>query len=923
MNQGRVQPLRLLGRRSERETLDRIVTDALAGQSRVIVVRGEAGIGKSALLGHLLEKVAGWHVATALGVESEMELAYSGLHQLCGPMLDHLDRLPTPQREALATVFGQSSGPAPDRFLVGLAALTLFAEIAEEQPLVCIIDDAQWLDRASAQILGFVARRLLAERIALVCATRSDLGDQALAGLPELSVDGLGDSDARALLLENVYGPLDAAVCDQIVTDSHGNPLALLELPRSWRAADLAGGFGLPDSQPVVSKIEQSYVRRLRVLPSETQLLLLAAAAEPLGDPLLLHRAAETLGVDMGAADPAVDAGLLRIGGRVEFAHPLVRSAAYRSAATEDRHRVHRALADATDPETDPDRRAWHRARATPGPGEEVATELERSAGRAQARGGVAASAAFLQRAVALTVDPARRAGRALAAAHASFQAGEFDAALGLLATAEAYPLDGFQSAQAALLRGHVALASAYGNDAAPLLLQAARGLEPFDLELARRAYLTAWGAAITANHLGGAGVLLEICRAVRALPPLPAAPHPLDLVLEGLALLTTDDRAAATPILQRAAKAVLQLPVEDMLRWGWLAPAASSAIWDSEGAIAIYERKVQLVRDTGALGELPIHLHSLALERAWLGDFAGAGLLLAESDSVAAATGSQVPPFAMLRLRALQGREAEATPLIEATIQLGTAGGQGIAVMVAYWAAAVLNNGLARYEEAASAAREVTANAIDPWESMWALAELVEAAARVGDPELARDALNRLAETTQPASTEFALGIEARSRALLSDGATAEELYRESIDRLSRTQLRPELARAHLLYGEWLRRGGRRFDAREQLRTAHDMFVAIGMEAFAERARRELIATGEKVRKRSDQTRDELTPQEEQIARLARVGLSNPEIGAQLFISARTVEWHLGKVFTKLRISSRRELRAALPEHGGLFASA
>ena len=923
MNQGRVQPSRLLGRRSEREILDRIVTDALAGQSRVIVVRGDAGIGKSALLGHLLEKVAGWHVATAVGVESEMELAYSGLHQLCGPMLDHLDRLPTPQREALATVFGQSSGPAPDRFLVGLAALTLFAEIAEEQPLVCIIDDAQWLDRASAQILGFVARRLLAERIALVCATRSDLGDEALAGLPELSVDGLGDSDARALLLENVYGPLDAAVCEQIVTESHGNPLALLELPRSWRAADLAGGFGLPDSQPVVSKIEQSYVRRLRVLPSETQLLLLAAAAEPLGDPLLLHRAAETLGVDMGAADPAVDASLLRIGGRVEFAHPLVRSAAYRSAATEDRHRVHRALADATDPETDPDRRAWHRARATPGPGEEVATELERSAGRAQARGGVAASAAFLQRAVALTVDPARRAGRALAAAQASFQAGEFDAALGLLATAEAYPLDGFQSAQAALLRGHVALASAYGNDAAPLLLQAARGLEPFDLELARRAYLTAWGAAITANHLGGAGVLLEICRAVRALPPLPAAPHPLDLVLEGLALLTTDDRAAATPILQRAAKAVLQLPVEDMLRWGWLAPAASSAIWDSEGAIAIYERKVQLVRDTGALGELPIHLHSLALERAWLGDFAGAGLLLAESDSVAAATGSQLPPFAVLRLRALQGREAEATPLIEATIQLGTAGGQGIAVMVAYWAAAVLNNGLARYEEAASAAREVTANAIDPWESMWALAELVEAAARVGDTELARDALNRLAETTQPAGTEFALGIEARSRALLSDGATAEELYRESIDRLSRTQLRPELARAHLLYGEWLRREGRRFDAREQLRTAHDMFVAIGMEAFAERARRELIATGEKMRKRSDQTRDELTPQEEQIARLARVGLSNPEIGAQLFISARTVEWHLGKVFTKLRISSRRELRAALPEHGGLFASA
>jgi DNA-binding CsgD family transcriptional regulator len=923
MSQDRVQRSRLVGRRSECEALDRLLSDALAGQSRVIVVRGDAGVGKSALLRYLSEQIAGWHVATAVGVESEMELAYSGLHQLCGPMLDNLDQLPVPQREALAKVFGQSTGATPDRFLVGLAALTLFADVAEQRPLVCIVDDAQWLDRASAQILGFVTRRLLAERIAVVCAVRTGIGDEVLAGLPELSLHGLDDSDARALLLANVYGPLDAAVCAQIVSESHGNPLALLELPRSWNVADLAGGFGLPGSQPVVDKIEQSYARRLRLLPSQTQLLVLAAAAEPLGDPVLLQRAAETLGVDMAAADPAVDVGLLTIGGRVEFAHPLVRSAVYRSAAVEDRHLAHRALAEATDPVTDPDRRAWHRARATPGPGEEVAAELERSAGRAQARGGVAAAAAFLQRSVALTVDPARRAERALAAAQASFQAGAFDAALGLIATAEAYPLNGFQSAQAALLRGHVAVASAYGNDAAPLLLQAARRLEPFDLELARRAYLTAWGAAITANHLGGAGVLLEICRAVRALPPLPAAPHPLDLVLEGLALLTTDGRASATPILQRAAKAVLKLPVEDMLRWGWLAPAASSATWDSEGAITIYERKVQLVRDAGALGELPIHLHSLALERAWLGDFAGAGLLLAESDSVAAATGSQVPPFAVLRLRALQGREAEASPLIEATIQLGTAGGQGIAVMVAYWAAAVLYNGLARYEEAASAAREVTANAIDPWESMWALPELVEAAARVGDTELARDALNRLAETTQPAGTEFALGIEARCRALLSDGAAGDDLYREAINRLSRTRLRPERARAHLLFGEWLRREGRRFDAREQLRTAHDMFVAIGMEAFAERARRELTATGDNVRRRSVDMHEQLTPQEHQIARLARNGLSNPEIGAQLFLSARTVEWHLGKIFTKLRISSRRELRTALINDTRLIAQA
>jgi DNA-binding CsgD family transcriptional regulator len=902
--------------------LDRLVTDALAGRSRVTVLRGEAGVGKSALLGYLSGRVAGWHVARAVGVESEMELDYAGLHQLCAHMLDHLDRLPAPQRDALATVFGRSPGPAPDRFLVGLATLTLLAEVAEQQPLACIVDDGQWLDHASAQILGFVARRLLAERIAVVCAARTGIGDDILTGLPELPVGGLGDSDARALLLANVPGPIDAAVCDQIIMESHGNPLALLELPRTWNVAGLAGGFGLPSSQPVAGRIEQSYVRRLQLLPSDTQLLVVTAAAEPLGDPVLLHRAAGTLGIDLAAAGPAQDGGLLELGGRVEFAHPLVRSAAYRSATAEDRRRVHRALADATAAETDPDRRAWHRARATLGPDEEVAAELERSAARAQARGGVAAAAAFLQRSAELTVDPARRARRALAAAEASFQAGAFDGALQLAATAAAGPLDGFQRARIDLLRGHAGIASNYGNNAAPLL-QAARGLEPFDLELARRAYLTAWGAAVTAGHLGGAGVLLQICRAVRALPPLPATPQPLDLALDGLALLTTDGRAAATPILQRAAKAVMQLPVEDVLRWGWLAPAAAAATWDSDGSRAIFERQAQLVRDAGALAELPLHLHALAQDKARTGDFADADMLVAESDSVAAATGSQIPPFAALTLRSLQGREAEASGLIEATIQQATAGGQGLAVMAAHWAAAVLYNGLARYEEAASAAREVTTNAIDPWQSMFALPELVEAAARVGDTELARDALERLEETTQPAGTDLALGIEARCRALLTDGDNADLLYREAIERLGRTQRRPELARAHLLYGEWLRREGRRADSREQLRAAHDMFNAIGMEAFAERTGRELVATGEKVRKRSPETREELTSQEEQIARLARDGLSNPEIGAQLFISARTVEWHLRNVFAKLGITSRRQLRTAVPENGRLAGRA
>jgi DNA-binding CsgD family transcriptional regulator/tetratricopeptide (TPR) repeat protein len=913
VSQDRSQPLKLLGRRGECEELDRLMTDALAGRSRVTVLRGEAGVGKSALLGYLSGRVAGWHIARAVGVESEMELAYAGLHQLCSPMLDHLGRLPAPQREALATVFGRSAGAAPERFLVGLATLTLFAEVAEQQPLICIIDDAQWLDGASAQILGFVARRLLAERIAVVCAARTGVGDDVLAGLPVLPVQPLGDSDARALLLANVPGPLDAAVCAQIIKESHGNPLALLELPRTWNAADLAGGFGLPGPHPVASRIEQSYVRRLQLLPSDTQLLVLTAAAEPLGDPALLHRAAGTLGIDIAAAGPAQDGGLLALGGRVEFAHPLVRSASYRSAAADDRHRVHRALADATVAETDPDRRAWHRARATLGPDEEVAVELERSADRAQARGGVAAAAAFLQRSLELTVDPARRAERALAAAQANFQAGAFDAALQLAVTAEVGPLDGSQHARIDLLRGNIALALG-GSDGAPLLLRAARRLEPFDLDLARETYLIAWGAAAVAGDLEAGRIVVEISRAVRSLPSPPGPPRPLDMLLDGLALLTTDGHAAATPTLQHAAESLLEISREDALRWGWMATAASNAVWDNEAMLAIAARVLQFVRDAGALAQLPIHLSALALARAWIGDFTGAASLVAEIDSVVAATGSRFVPGAALRLWALQGREAESAALIASAIEQDAS---GALALYAHWAAAVLYNGLARYQEAVASARQATSGTCEVFVTLWALPELVEADARRGDAELAREALERLAETTQPCGTDVALGIETRSQALLSHGIAADNLYREAIDRLSRTRLRPELARAHLLYGEWLRRENRRVDARAQLRTAREMLDAIGMEGFAERARRELIATGDKVRKRSPGTRDELTPQEGQIARLARDGLSNPEIGAQLFISARTVEWHMRTVFAKLGITSRRQLQTALPEDG------
>jgi ATP/maltotriose-dependent transcriptional regulator MalT len=502
-----------------------------------------------------------------------------------------------------------------------------------------------------------------------------------------------------------------------------------------------------------------------------------------------------------------------------------------------------------------------------------------------------------------------------VAAAEASFQAGSFDTALQLATTAEAAPLDGLQRARVNLLRGHIAFVLGYGDDAAPLLLQAARQVEPFDIGLAREAYLTAYGSAFTAAYLGQEGIFLEICRAIEDLPTPPGGARAIDLLLEGMARTHTDGRAAAMPILKRAAKAVEEMPREDVLRWGWMAPWASHVTWDPEGSSAIFERQAQIAREAGALAELPVYVSSWALDKVWNGDLAGAALLIAETDTVAAATGSQLPPFAALRLAAVRGKEAEAAPLIQATIEEGTTRGQGLAVRNAQWAAAVLYNGLSRYDEAASAARQVTADNIDPYPQMWALSELVEAASRSGDTSVASKAAERLAEVTIPAGTDWALGTEARSRALLLDGAAADDVYREAIERFGRTQLRPELARAHLLYGEWLRREGRRVDARGQLRTAYEMFFAIGMEAFAERARRELNATGDKVRKRSPETSDKLTPQEEQIARLARDGFSNPEIGGQLFISARTVEWHLRKVFTKLGITSRRQLRTALHE--------
>jgi DNA-binding CsgD family transcriptional regulator len=912
--------MRLLGRRAECEALDQLLANVLAGRSQVIVMRAEAGAGKSALLTYVADRDAGWYVVTATGVESEMELAYSGLHQLCAPMLDRIERLPAPQGGALATVFGLGTGPPPERLLVGLATLTLFAEVAEQQPLLCVVDDAQWIDQASAQILGFVARRLLAERIGMVCAARTAVAvsDDVLTGLPELAIRGLNAEDSRALLLSGAPGPLDAAVCDQIVAESHGNPLALLELPRTWSATALAGGFGLPDSLPVASKIQQSYERRLRQLPPDTRLLVLTAAAEPLGDPLLLHRAVETLGLDLAAADPAVDAGLLDVSGRVRFAHPLVRSAAYRAAAADERHRVHHALAEATNPESDPDRRAWHRAQATSAPDEEIAAELERSASRAQSRGGLAAAAAFLTRATELTPGPTQRMRRAVDAALANVQAGAFDAARQLIMIARDGPIDELQRARIDLVRAQLAFALSRGSEATPLLLAAARRLEAVDVGLARETYLDAYIAALLGTRFNAGVDVLDVAEAARAMPRRSNGdPTGGELLLDAFSALT-DDFATAVPACRDALQKLCgdESAAEQRPLWLWHGTFLALELWDDESWNSLSERHLQFARKTGALGDLPVALTSRTFVLTFCGDLVGAGALVEELRSLRETTGIGNPPYAAVMLAAWRGLADDASELIEATIRDARVRGEGIGVAVSEYARAVLCNGSSQYEEALNAATRAVEDHRQVAAENWGLTELIESATRAGRPELATDALDRLTSKARASGTDWALGIEARSRALLGEDGV-ESWFRKAIGHLSRTRIRTELARAHLLYGEWLRRVNRRIDAREQLTAAHEMFNALAMEGFAERAWRELLATGATVRKRSDETRGDLTAQEAQIARLARDGLSNPEIGAQLFISPRTVEWHLRKVFTKLGISSRRQLRSVLPKDG------
>ena len=908
----------LLGRRSECAALDQLVASVRAGSSRALVLRGEAGVGKSALLEYLAQHSSGCGVARAAGVESEMELAYAGLQQLCAPFLDRAERLPGPQRDALGTAFGLRDGDAPDRFLVGLAVLSLLSDVAEDRPLVCIVDDAQWLDAASAQALAFVARRLGAESVGLVFAVREPGGERHFERLPELAVGGLDDRDAHELLATVLTGPLDERVRDRLVAETRGNPLALLELPHGWTPAELAGGFWLSDAPALSERIEQSFRERLAPLPPSTRLLLLVAAAEPLGDPVLVWRAAAELGIGPDAAAPAAAAGLVDLGAQVRFGHPLVRSAVKRAAAPEERQRIHRALAEATDADIDPDRRAWHRAHATVGLDEDVAAELERSADRARARGGLAAGAAFHARAVELTPDPRRRAQRALLAAMGKHRAGAGDAALRLLAVAKAGPLDELEQARAQLLHAQITFAMTRGRDAPPLLLDAAKRLEPLDPGLAREAYLEAFAAALSADRLVRGGDPREVAAAVLAADWEPSS-RACDLLLDGLALVTREGYAAGAPALKVALRAFRdeRRSEEDELRWLWLACRIARALVDDAAWDELTARHLELARRAGAFSALPVALTDRVLVELFAGRIGVAMSLAAESDAVVEATGSHVTLRTSIVLANWRGRDAEAQALIEARRQDVVRRGEGLFLAANDWGSAIRYNGLGRYEDALAAAERAVEAAGGLGPSDLLLAELIEAAARIGRADRASRPLAQLAEIARAAGTDWALGTHARAAAMLAEGETVERLYREAIERLSHVNTRPTLARTHLLYGEWLRRAHRRVDAREQLRVAYAMLSEMGMEAFAERARRELLATGETVRKRTVETLDELTPQEVQVARLAADGQTNPEIGAQLFLSPRTVEWHLTKLFGKLGISSRKQLRSALSDVG------
>ena len=907
-------PLPPLGRQTECDRLDQLIAEVGASRSRALVVRGEAGIGKTVLLDYTAQRAAAHgRVVRANGVETEMELPFAGFHQLVLPILDRVQFLPDPQRQAIETAFGQRSGGPADGLMVALAGLNLLSAVSVTEPTFCIIDDAQWLDQVSLNTLLFISRRLLAEPIGLVFAVRGDLG--SFGALPELRVTGLRDRDALQLLASVVRGPFDPRVSRRILAETHGNPLAITQLARGRDPLARGAGFGPSAGMPLSGQIEQSFRRRYEVLPATTRRLLLLASAEPLGDPALLRRAATVLGLSGDAVVDADTGGLMSIGLQVQFEHPLARSAVYAAAAPDEQRQAHRALAEAILPGADPDHRAWHRSQAANGPDEDIAAELESAADRAFAKGGLRASAAILERAALLSTTPAQAVRRTVAAARATYEAGSPDDALTLLAMVDPDLAGPHARAVATRLRGQITVSLGRPQHAIALLLDAAGSLRSLDPATARETYLEALEAAMYAGDFGPQGGLAAVAAEVRQeLPDGIDTPGVVDHLLEGMLSWAVDGLPSALGHLRLALDELSSSTVDPVAvaRWTWLAYHVALSTWDDDRWSALTERYRASVRAAGALSLLPSALVGSAGFAVRTGDFAAADALLADALTISSAIG--LPPTAAVvgaAVTAWRGERVDAERAVDRVARDGSANGVHDSTLANY-CTAVLHNGLGNYATALEAAR-ASAYAPQLGLPVLLLPELIEAAARVRDLPEAERALARLAVDTNAAGTPWALGIEAYCRALVTRGERAESLYVDAIRFLENCRMVPSMHRAHLAFGEWLRRERRRTEARGHLQIAFDAFTTMGALGFAERARRELLAAGGAVTSRTERILGELTPQELQVARLAAGDGSNQEIAAQLFISPSTVAYHLSKAFRKLDINSRRQLDGAL----------
>jgi DNA-binding CsgD family transcriptional regulator len=914
----------LVGRDGERRLLDARVAEARSGLSAALVVRGDAGIGKTALVADAVTSATGVQVVQVAGVESEMELPYAALHRLLLPSLPDAPALPGPQHDALSAAFGLIPGPVPDRFLIGLGTLTLLAGSARATPLLCVIDDAQWLDQASLAVLIFVARRLFADGIAMFfCVRDAPEYLEPFSGLPELCLRGLAEAHCLDLL-GRLAGPVDRHVAQRIMTAAGGNPLALAEFARELTPAQLSGDELASGPLPLSDRLEARYLRQVRALTPAAQQMLLLAAADPSGDPVLLDRAAAQVGLSPADLGEEISP-FLTLQPAVAFRHQLIRSAVYGGCAAAARRVAHRALAQVTDQAADPDRWSWHLAAATLDPDDDIAVQLERCAGRARGRGGFAAESAFLTRAAELTPDPERRGARLLAAAEAALAAADYQRCLALLAWAEPL-LSGVPArAQAARIRGACLGPLGHTADAPAVLAAAARDLEPFDGRLARDTWLGALAAAWLALGYTRGTTLTEIAtRALVAPQPEPGRKAIDDLILDGLATRVAVGYTAAVPILRRAFADVdtCDLPVTEVTLQPLLCHISALELWDLDSGRTLLLRLAERNRAQGALLGLWLCLLTLSHKEAWAGRFAAGDAYYSEALAIGDAIGLQpLTSFRNIEADALRGRDDEVRASAASLMGMAEGVGGGSTLTTCRISLVLLDIGRGRYSDALAAGRLVF-DEDAPGFGNQILPELVEAAVRAGDPGTARLALDRLATRALASGTSWARGVLARSRALLASADDAEAHHQDAIALLRQARMPLDQARAHLLYGEWLRREKRRSDAVSQLRTAHGMFASMSSAGFAERARIELRAAGARPGQHAAEQPRALTPQEEQVARLAARALTNREIATRLFISESTVAYHLRKVFRKLDVTSRRELArtsaASSPGEGG-----